>query len=82
MNVAVLNEPLRVSVEAGAGSTTGHGMLIGFETGSGLQGLVVVEDGSVVRVPVSMLTIDWRYDQGTDRWMDLDLLRSAEPDQP
>jgi hypothetical protein len=77
----MLPEQIRVSLEAGAGSTTGHGMLIGFETGNGIQGIVIVEDGSIVRVPVSMFTIDWRYDAATDRWMDLEALRSAEPDQ-
>jgi hypothetical protein len=81
VNVALLTEPLRVSVQAGGGCPTGHGMLIGLHTGNGLEGVVVNEYGELVLVPPSLFAVDWRYHAETDRWMDLDLLRSAETDQ-
>lgn len=81
MTIALFPDPFRVSVDADMGSISGHGMLIGMETGNGLQGIIFVEDGRIVRVPVANFTIDWKYIPEADRWTDLELAGRVEVDQ-
>jgi hypothetical protein len=73
--IALFEEPYRISIndsEASGGSRTG--LLLGLGTREGvlpsLDGIVLLEDGMVTRLPVSTWSIDFRYDAETDRWVD------------
>jgi hypothetical protein len=80
--IALFNEPIRGSASKEF-STTGHIMLLGLaisSTGT-LDGVAVNEHGEVTMIPPTAFTIDWRYVAESDRWMDLEVIRSGEADQ-
>ena len=73
--ISLFDEPYRISIsdpEASGGSR--NGLLLGLGTREGLlpslDGIVLLEDGQVTRLPVTTWAIDFRYDAETDRWVD------------
>lgn len=62
-----------------------EGLLMGFVyegdrmKGFHLSALVVTQNGDVNVVDASMMTMSYRYDVETDRWMDISI--PSEPDQ-
>lgn len=67
----------RVSIERGLGFGS-EGLLMGFVNGVVLDALVVLGDGTIMLLPADKVTIFYRYDVETDRWMDIS---PSEPDQ-
>lgn len=75
-------EPLRVSIVKSAGFTSICGALIGFVFDrNNLSGIIVLEDGTVSRVPCDQFSVDWRYDAERDRWIDVNVQDGGETDQ-
>ena len=77
----MFDEPIRGSASRSF-AATGHIMVLGLAVDEGsIAAVAVTEDGTVTLVPSGEWTIDWRYVTETDRWMDLDAIRSGETDQ-
>lgn len=79
--IALFDEPPRVSItapEIADGSRVA--LLLGFTDVNGLEGLLCLEDGSIMRIPVAAFTLDYRYEVETDRWIDQNAPRPDQED--
>jgi len=79
MSTALFDEPPRVSI--GEGYLCRNGLLLGLRVGSTLDGVVLLEDGSITLLPVTVFTVDWRYNVLTDKWADIDARETTQTDQ-
>lgn len=76
--IALFDEPIRVSIDP-KWSGGRVGLLAGVAlVGGDLEGIVVLEDGSVSLIGVKYFTMDWRYDVQQDRWLSLDAMETAQ----
>lgn len=68
--IALFDEPVRVTFTGWVGRV---GLLLGMvKNGDDVEGLVVLEDGSLSLVGAKHITVDWRYDVEKDRWISTD----------
>lgn len=70
--IALFVEPYRITVKDDPdGTHTSPGLLMGlFHGDAGVEGIILREDGSLIFLPVYLFTIDFRFIEDADRWVD------------
>lgn len=77
--ISLFDEPPRVSIKGIEGLR--NGFLLGMVVIEAVtDGIVVVEDGSMVILPLSLLVLDWRYNPETDQWVDTSMVKADQMD--
>jgi hypothetical protein len=83
--IALFDDPPRITFSSPVADSR-NGLLFGFAVVDGsLEGVALLEDGSVTLVTPALFRVDFRYDVETDRWIDVAAQnadqRGSEPDQ-
>ena len=76
--IALFDEPPRVSIKEIEGLR--NGLLLGMTASVDgfAAGVVLVEDGSMICLPLGSFVLDWRYNVETDQWVDVSMPKPEE----